>query len=133
MQFQGTLTIPANTAETAPVIHRVGVSPGITDHVFIGLPPGCKGLVHLAVWHLHWQLWPWTPGEYFSWDGYVFDFHDRYPIEEPPYELVMKGWSEDDSYPHDVLFMVIVETAPPAEDVRLLHETLLALGLMREG
>ena len=129
MLFQGTLSIPANTAQTAPVIHRIGVSPGVTDQVFVGFPPGCKGLVHLAIWHLHWQLWPWTPGQYFQWDGYVFDFRDRYPIDEPPYELVMKGWSEDDSYAHEVLFMVTIEPEAPPEELRSLHRVLSELGL----
>lgn len=133
MLFQGELTVPANTAEKAQVIARVRVMPGVTEHVLVGFPPGCKGLVHVAIWDRNWQVWPWTPGEYFAWDGYVFAFRDRYPIITPPYELAMKGWSEDDSYSHKIMFQVGVDPSPKMLDVSAIEMIMLNRRLMMEG
>jgi len=61
----------------------------------------------------------------------MFDFADRYPLTAEPYEFVVKTWNEDDFYLHMPTFMVLVEPAPPEEELRRLHRTLEALGILR--
>jgi len=61
----------------------------------------------------------------------MFTFADRYPLTTAPYEFVVKTWNLDDFYPHTPTFMVMVEPALPEEELRRLHDALLALGLLR--
>ena len=132
MLFHKTLSVAANTLEKDASCVKVNVAPGLTDYVWVGFPPGCKGLVHVAICHLHWQVWPWTPGEYFAWDGYVFLFRDRYPITQPPFELMLKAWNEDDTYSHKVTFGVTIEPMAPMTEISALEMVLLNRRLMYE-
>jgi len=129
--FQATLTIQANTTELSPVTGRLKVAPGITDYVFIGFPPGPRGLVRFAVWRSNYPLWPSVPGEWFAWDNHVYTFRDRYPITDEPLELILKGWNEDDTYPHAVTFALTIETAPDEQELRDLRRSMEMLGLFR--
>jgi len=129
--FQAEILTPANTPASRPIKTRLAVYPGITGRTWVGFPPGPKGLAHMQIWHSGWQVWPWTPGTSFHWDNHIFTFQDRYPITVEPLEFVVKTWNLDDSYPHALTFMVTVEPAPPPEEVRELHRTLEALGLLR--
>jgi len=129
--FQATLTIPAGTTELAPVSTRLEVAPGITDYIFVGFPPGPRALARLSIWRASYQVWPSTAGEWFAWDRYVYAFRDRYPIIHEPLEFILKGWNEDDTYSHDVTFMLTIETAPDKEELRQLRRSLQMLGLFR--
>jgi len=131
MFFQTEIVIPPNTAQDDPLVTRLQVQPGVTRQVWVMFPHGCFGLVHLQVWYWGWQLWPWTPGSSFAWDDYVFVFEDRYPLTEPPYELVLKAWNDDDTYEHRVTFACTIEPAAPQDELERLHDALLALGLLR--
>lgn len=133
MLFQGVLTVPPNTSVLRPVTAVVEIGAGVSDYVWLGFPPGCSGLVHVAVFYWHWQIWPFTPRATFAWDGYVFVFRDRYPFTAAPYELTLRGWSEDDFYSHDVTFAVTVEPMPPMREVSALEMLLMNRRRMYEG
>lgn len=131
MLFQATLTIPPDTPESDQVSVRLPVSSGITDYVFVCFPPGPRALARVSIWYHSTQLWPFTPGEYFEWDGYVFAFRDRIVIEQEPLELVVRGWNEDDSFEHKITFMVTIDPAPDVQELRQLRRSLEMLGLVR--
>ena len=133
MLFQAEILTPANTPASSPVITRLRIYPGIVKRVWAGFPHGCFGLAHMQIWHWGWQVWPWTPQTSFHWNDYMFTFEDRYPIKEEPLEFVIKTWNLDDSYAHTLTFAVTIEPAPPEEELRELHEALLALGLLTAG
>lgn len=101
---------PANTPKLTPSLFRVRVTLGVTEQVWVGFPPGCKGLCHLQVWHWGWPVWPWSPGDSFHWDGYMFTFHDSYELKTEPLELVIKTWNLDDTYAHTPTFAVHIES-----------------------
>ena len=122
---------PALTPKSSPVVTRCTVYPGMVTRVWVGFPKGCYGLCHVQVWHWGWPVWPWSPADSFHWDGFMFTFADRYPLTAEPYEFVVKTWNRDDFYPHTPTFMVLVEPAPPEEELRRLHRTLEALGILR--
>jgi len=112
MFYSVSIATAANTAEADAVETPVGVVPGLTQHVWVGFPKGCVGLVYAQIYHVTRQVWPTTPGASFNWDDFVFDFDDRYPLVTEPFEFVVKTWNLDDSYRHTVLFAVTVEAAP---------------------
>ena len=46
----------------------------------------------------------------FSGDTFPIDWGEYYESYQPPYELKLKGWNEDDTYPHT--FDVFVAILP---------------------
>ncbi len=155
MLFSVNIPTPANTPEASPVVTRVRVYPGVTGQTWVGFPPGPKGLAHMRIYHWGSLVWPtytgaesWAttlptaPGivtanplrlPSFAWDNYVFTFQDPFPLTAEPFEFVIKTWNEDDFYPHTIFFAIIINPAPPEEELRRLHRTLEALGILRGG
>ena len=133
MFYKIDLKVPALTSWRAPVEKRVRVFPGVTRRVWVMFPPGPKGLVHVAIWHWGWQVWPWAPGTDFAWDNYVYTFEDRYPMRAEPFEFIMKGWSYDDFFPHTISFAVSIEPSPPMREISALELVLMNRRLMMEG
>jgi hypothetical protein len=130
MLYRATITIPRNTLKTDPLIERVKVYPGITQRVWVGFPPGCAGLVGVQIWHKGWSVWPTTPGEWFTWDGYVFSFEDRYPVVSEPLTFIVKAYNEDDTFDHTVFFMVTIPHTSPEQESLDLMATLEGYGLL---
>ena len=133
MFFQAEILTPKNTLATAPLITRLVIYPGMATEEWVGFPRGCAGLAHVQIWYWGTQIWPYTPQTSFHWDEYVFNFHDRYPFLEEPLELVIKTWNLDDSFPHELLFALTIEPAPPEEEIRALRRSLQMLGLLKAG
>jgi len=133
MFYKIDLTIPPLTSYLSPVETKVRVFPGMVRRVWVMFPPGPKGLAHVTIYHWGWQVWPWAPGTDFAWDNFVYTFEDRYPLTAEPLEFVMKGWSDDDFYPHTISFAVTVDPAPKQTELLKLHRTLEALGLVQGG
>lgn len=131
MYFAAEVLTPANTPASAPVVTRLRVYPGVVRQVWLGFPPGCYGLAHIQVWYCGWQVWPYTPQTSYHWDNYVFAIEDRYPLVEEPLELVLKTWNLDDSYDHTLTFGCIIDELVPEDELRSLHESLVALGLLK--
>lgn len=118
MLYKAEITTPVNTTAdialsrptyAAPV--RLRVFPGVVTQVWVGFPKGCFGLAHLQVWNWGWCVWPWDQQESFHWNDYMFSFADRYPLDDEPFELVLRAWSYDDFYEHTLTFMALVEPA----------------------
>jgi len=106
MFYRFTLVVPANTPEDDPVRLDVKLTHGIIHRVEIGFPPGLAGLVHVAIFEREHQLWPTNPGEWFAWDNYNVAFDEEYYMLEAPYELSIRGWSEDDTYDQPVVVRI---------------------------
>jgi len=109
MYYLAFLTIPPQTSQGDPYVHRMEVAPGVISHVDIGFPQGCVGLVHLQIYRHEHQLYPTTPGESFGWDNYVFSFDDAESLDEEPHRLTVRAWNDDDSYPHTLMVGVSIE------------------------
>lgn len=130
MFYSTEIVLPANTPELTPIIKRLGVHPGVTQHVWFGFPAGCYGLAHIQVWHAGWQVWPLTQRESLHWEHQVIDFDDRYPISAEPYEFVVKGWNLDDSYQHTLWFAVTIEHEASIAGTAGLWQVIQDLGIL---
>ena len=140
MLYKAEITAPVNTvadrAQGLPTVAepvRLRVAPGLVTQVWVGFPEGCYGLAHVQIWHWGWPVWPWSPGESFHWNNYVFTFNDRYPMTVQPYEFLLRAWSFDDSYAHTITVMTLVEPSPPMREVSALEMVLMNRRLMSEG
>jgi len=110
MLFQASITIPKLTTSVNPTIVTFGIAKGIITK-FIVLPhPGHAGLAHLIILHHEHQIAPSTENMNLHGDAFPIEWEDYYESYQPPFELKLKGWNEDDTYPHT--FEVYVAVLP---------------------
>ncbi len=102
MIYQKTVTTPANTLSTNPLISIFPITRGLIYRIRIYAPHGAMGLHYVQIWDGNFQLWPTTPGEAFRGDGYDTEFEDLYLKLVEPYFLKVKTWNLDDTYEHIV-------------------------------
>lgn len=118
------ITVPANTAQTAPVELEAPLSPGMIHRVEIQFPRGCAGLAHAQVFRAAHQIWPTNLDEDLASDGFIIAWDDRYELAESPYSLILRAWNLDDTYQHIITFRFAILPAavftPAAEAVGML-------------
>jgi len=110
MLFRASITIPANTASTDPTIEMLKIAHGIISKFMVRPRPGHAALAHLVILHHEHQIAPSTEGMDLSGDTFPIDWEEYYESYQPPYELKLKGWNDDDTYPHT--FDVFVAVLP---------------------
>lgn len=102
MRYACSLTIPANTLQSAPVEESLDLPFGRIKQVFVLHPAGSVGLAHVQVFYQTRQIIPATPGESFVGNKTVRDFPDNIPIHEPPFAITIRGWNLDETYEHTI-------------------------------
>jgi hypothetical protein len=106
MIYETRVTVPPNTLEVDAIEETIAIHPGIVNKLFVLWPRRTAGLGHCQIyWKAH-QLWPTTPGSDFAGNGIPMEFPEELSINETPYELTVKAWNEDDTYPHTVTVQV---------------------------
>ena len=103
MFYDFSFTIPANTPITAQVTRTCLVSPGCVDRVMVIFPTGCAALVHVRILRATHQLWPSNLDGAFASESEFLDFVENYPLDDPPFEFILSGWNEDDTYSHTII------------------------------
>jgi hypothetical protein len=100
MNYEQRLTIPKNTPRSAPAETTLYAHPGVLQRVSVYFPPGPSGLAHVSIWYWERQLWPANPDSDFIGDDLLIDLPEDLELVDPPFEFVIRGWNEDDTYPH---------------------------------
>ena len=100
MLFETSITIPKSTASTAPTTVMLKVAHGIITKIMVRPRPGHAALAHCVILHHEHQIAPSTEGMDFAGDTFPIDWEEYYECYQPPYELKVKGWNEDDKYEH---------------------------------
>jgi len=108
--FEAAITIPANTTPGSPVTETLAIAHGIITKMMVRPRPGHAALAHLVILHHEHQIAPSTENMDFSGDAFPIDWEEYYESYQPPYELKLKGWNDDDTYPHT--FDVFVAILP---------------------
>lgn len=124
MMYSFSITIPANTPESAPTIQDIVLDVGIIHHVEIAFPDGCDGLVHAIIRKAIHHLWPSNTDEDISGNGALISFDEDYHLDETPYTLTVEAWNEDTAYPHTIEVRLAMRALPP-----IVSETTDILGL----
>lgn len=104
MLFEYALTIPANTAQADAVELEAPLAPGIVSRVDIQFPRGCVGLVHVQVLKSEHQVWPVNLDGDISAEGLVVSWPEDYELDDDPLAFTLRGWNEDDTFPHTITF-----------------------------
>jgi len=110
MLYQADITIPKNTLEISPTIAMMGIAKGIITRIMVRPRPGHAALAHLVILHHEHQIAPSTENMDFHGDTFPIDWVEYYESYQPPFELKLKGWNDDDTYPHT--FDVFVAVLP---------------------
>jgi len=110
MLFQGTITIPKNTTVDAPLEQKLVIAKGIISKFMVRPRAGHAGLAHLLIIHHENQIAPSTRNMDLHGDSFPIDWDDYFECYQPPYELKLIGWNEDDTYSH--AFDVYVAVLP---------------------
>jgi len=95
------------------------VRAGVLRRVDVRIPYGHGALARLQVWDQARQVLPAEADHWIKGNRQSLTYELNWPLQGPPYELTLRGWNEDDSYPHrfDVDFHILT-----AEDVQLLGD-----------
>lgn len=109
MQYRGALTVPADTPETDPASLTLAVCYGDLRRIVVCFPAGHAGLVDLQVFYRGRQIIPTTPGSTFRGDDLVIDLPETYPLHDPPFELILLGWSSGSTYEHTIYTIFYVD------------------------
>jgi len=100
MLFEASITIPKNTVSTSPTTVILKIANGIISKIMVRPRPGHAALAHCVILHHEHQIAPSTESMDFSGDTFPIDWEEYYECYQPPYELKIKGWNEDDTYAH---------------------------------
>lgn len=110
MLFEASITIPVNTSSASPTTEILKIAHGIITECMVRPRPGHAGLGHLVIRHHEHQIAPSTEGMDFHGDTFPIDWNEYYESYQPPYELKLVGWNDDDTYEHT--FDVFVAVLP---------------------
>jgi hypothetical protein len=124
------LWIPPQTTEEDPATVTIELERGVIVAWDACFPDGCADLVHLAVHHYERRILPRNESESLFWNDHVFHIPEHYVLDEEPYELELRGWSDDDAY---YQYIVLGVDVGPIEEVTVKELLSQFLGLMVGG
>lgn len=113
MLFQASITIPASTTAASPTKETFKIAHGIITKIMVRPRPGHAALAHLVILHHEHQIAPSTEGMDLHGDADPIDWEEYYECYQPPYELKLVGWNDDDTYEHtfDVYVAILPRSA----------------------
>jgi len=123
------LTIPPNTGKDNPKEAKITLEGDILTEITIIIPPGHAGLTGLAIFYGIEQLAPLPSGEWFIGDNERISWVERWEIPEGEAEIIIRGYNEDDTYPHSFICRFEVE---PEEVVKVQQQILEEIKALRE-
>jgi len=98
------LSIPANTSSSSPKTLDIELPVGVIHKLDILFPPGCCGLVGVAIFQGIHLIWPSYSDEWFSTDGETITFEEFYEVRRGLTTFTLKGYNTDDTYSHTIVF-----------------------------
>ena len=98
------LSLPANTLKGNPKVLDIELPVGVIHKIDIIFPHGCYGLVGVAVYQGIHLVWPSYSDEWFCADGETISFEEFYEVKKGLTTFTLKGYNEDDTYSHTILF-----------------------------
>ena len=100
MLFETSITITSGKTKTDPQEEILKIAHGIITKLMVRPRPGHHALAHCVILHHEHQIAPSTENMDISGDELPIDWEEYYESYQPPYELKIKGWNDDDTYSH---------------------------------
>ncbi len=108
MLFEASITIPITATQANPEVVILKIAHGIISKIMVRPRAGHQNLAHLAILHHEHQIAPSTEGMTLHGEFFPIDWEEYYESYQPPYELKIKGWNEDDTYSHTFDIFVVI-------------------------
>jgi len=108
MLFETSITIAKETTESDPEVEVLKIANGIITKIMVRPRAGHHALAHLVILHHEHQIAPSTENMDIHGGKFPIDWEEYYESYQPPYELKIKGWNEDDTYSHTFDIFVVV-------------------------
>jgi len=110
MLFEKSLTIPITATQANPTTEVMGIAHGVITKIMVRPRPGHAALAHCVILYHEHQIAPSTEGMDLAGDTFPIDWEEYYQCFQPPYELKIKGWNDDDTYEHTFdIFLAMLE------------------------
>jgi len=113
------LTVPAGTTQDKPAEAEVEIEEYTVIRFDVFFPPGCHGLVNVAVFYGSEQIAPKPAGAALKGDNELLSWPEEWHCPEKPTKLVFRGWAPNTMYPHTLLCRVITR---PIEQERTISK-----------
>ena len=102
MFYDFSVTVPANTLDSAPVSQQLKLTEGVVQKVSILFPPGPHGMVKVRIMSDGHQLLPTNPEGYFASDNEIINIDEWYPLGAGSNVLRIIASSPGTSYDHTI-------------------------------
>jgi len=116
------LKIPANTPVDKPVTADVKVEGEVLAELAYLIPPGWWALAHFAVFYGIKQNYPAEAGTWATGDNLYRPVPLRWHLPEPKTTLTIKGYNQDETYPHTVYLWLLTKPEEEALPWRILAD-----------
>lgn len=104
LPFVHYLTIPKNTTKAAYLEYVMHLPVGTIKRLWIEFPPGCAGLAGIQIFRRIYQIFPMPQDVWFRSDAAVLNFAFVHSVHNEPYEVLLRGYNNDDTYDHTIWF-----------------------------
>ena len=106
MIYQKTISTVIETYATIPKRTVLKVTKGLVYKIEIAFPPGPAGLLKVQIYDGGHQVWPSTPGEFFTADDRTIYYDDTLLKLAAPFQYDIYTWNECEVYPHEVTIRI---------------------------
>jgi hypothetical protein len=106
-------SVPANTTENIPDHQKLQITKGTIKQWIIFFDPEAANLLHISIEYHASRILPFSGDRWIEGFFTSAPFQDNIKITDPPFELDIYAYNEDDTYPHEYyVHPVIVREEP---------------------
>lgn len=108
MQYTKSITFSSGGSRINQTSSKLKATKGVIHKIEIVFPSGCVGLVHVQIFIGGHPIAPSNESQTYSGDNDVIEIPEFTELLSDENVLTFKGWNEDDTYDHTVLFRIFV-------------------------
>lgn len=108
MLFSKDITIPITATKASPTTVILPIAHGIITKIMVRPRAGHQNLAHCVILHHEHQIAPSTEGMDMHGEFFPLDWEEYYESYQPPYELKIKGWNDDETFAHTFTVYVVI-------------------------